>query len=129
MASDERRADDRASDQRLWALERFVGGIDELKTVLGGDSAPVVEHAKQQLIVAMAARDRGDRDGALLALATAMAALASLGDRLGGAEGAMMRAVTAAFIQGLARHDRDEVERNLAVIQSQAGTPKKKDSL
>ena len=57
----------------------------------------------------MAARDRGDRDAALLALATGMGELASLGDRLGAAEGAMMRAVTAAFIGGMARDDRDEV--------------------
>ena len=118
-----------ASDERLWALERFVGGIDELKTVLGADAAPVVDKAKQQLINAMAARDRGDRAATLLALATAMAELATLGDRLGGAEGAMMRAVTAAFIQGLARDDRDEVERNLGVIQSQAGTPRTKDTI
>ena len=61
-------------------------------------------------------------------LAKAMADLATLGDRLGGAEGALMRAVTAAFIQGLARDDRDAVERNLSVIQSHAGTPKKKDA-
>lgn len=117
-----------ANDERLWALERFVGGIDELKTVLGVDAAPVVDNAKLQLISAMAARDRGDRDASLVALAKAMAELATLGDRLGGAEGVMMRAVTAAFIQGLARDDRDAVERNLSVIQSQAGTPKKKEA-
>ena len=117
-----------ANDERLWALERFVGGVDELKTVLGVATAPVVEKAKQQLITAIAARDRGDRDASLAALAKAMADLATLGDRLGGAEGALMRAVTAAFIQGLARDDRDAVERNLSVIQSHAGTPKKKDA-
>ena len=112
-------------DERLWALERFVAGIDELKTVLGAGAAPVVDKAKQLLIGAMAARDRGDRDACLVALAKAMAELAGLGDHLDGAEGKMMRFVTAAFIQGLARDDRDAVERNLSVIQSQAGTPKK----
>ena len=117
-----------ANDERLWALERFVGGIDELKAVLGADTGPIVDKAKQELIGAMAARDRGDRDGCLVALASAMAELATLGDRLGGPEGMMMRAVTAAFIQGLARDDRDAVERNLLVIQSQAGTPKKKEA-
>lgn len=120
--------DERASNERLWALERFVAGVDELKTVLGADTAPSVEKAKTQLIAAVAARDRGDRDAALVALAKAMAELAGLGDRLGGTEGSMMRAVTAAFIQGLARDDRDAVERNLAVIQSHAGTPKKKET-
>lgn len=121
--------DERVGDTRLWALERFVAGIDELKTVLGVDVAPVVDRAKQQLVVGMAARDRGDRPAALVALANAMAELATLGDRLGGTEGAMMRAVTAAFIQGLAREDREQVERTLAVIQSQAGTPKTKSGL
>ena len=118
-----------ARDERLWALERFVGGIDELKTVLGVETAPIVDKAKRQLIAAMAARDRGDPNAALVALSEAMAALATLGDRLGGTEGAMMRAVTAAFIQGLARDDRDAVERHLAVIQSHAGTPKNKDGI
>jgi hypothetical protein len=117
--------DERASDERVWPIERFVGGIDELKTVLGPDTAPVIDKVKHQLIAAMAARDRGDRDGALLELARGMAELAGLGDRLGGAEGGMMRAVTAALIEGLARDDREKIERSLAVIQSNAGTPKK----
>ena len=106
-------------------IERFVAGVDELKSVLGGDSGPIVERAKQDLLTAVAARDRGDREGTLVALARAMAELATLGDQLGSSEGRMMRAVTTAFIQGLARDDRDAVERNLAVIQSHAGTPKK----
>jgi hypothetical protein len=114
-----------AGDERDWPIERFVGGIDELKTVLGTDTGPVIDKVKHELIAAMAARDRGDRDGALVALARAMADLAGLGDRLGGAEGAMMRAVTAALIGGLARDDREQVERSLQVIQSNAGTPKK----
>jgi hypothetical protein len=114
-----------ASDDRLWMIERFVGGIDELKTVLGADAAPVIDKVKHELITAMAARDRGDRDAAVVAIARGMAGLAALGDRFGGAEGAMMRAVTAALIEGLARDDREKVEQNLAIIQSQAGTPKK----
>jgi hypothetical protein len=114
-----------SSDERLWVIERFVGGIDGLKSVLGADSAPVVEKVKVGLAAAMAARDRGDRDGAIVALAHSMADLASLGERLGGAEGEMMRMVTAALIEGLARDDREQVERNLAIIQSNAGTPRK----
>jgi hypothetical protein len=114
-----------SQDERLWAIERFVGGIDELKTVLGADAGPSVDRAKNELIAAMAARDRGDRDEALTAVARAMAELATLGDRIGAAEGAMMRAVTRALIQGLATDDREAIEQSIAVIQSQAGTPKK----
>jgi hypothetical protein len=106
-------------------IERFVGGIDELKTVLGADAAPIIDKVKAELVAAMAARDRGDRDGAVLAIARGMAGLAALGDRFGGAEGAMMRAVTGALIEGLARDDREKVEHNLAIIQANAGTPKK----
>ena len=112
-------------DERQWALERFVGSIDELKTVIGADTAPIIDKVKSGLIAAMAERDRGDRDAVLVSIARAMAELAGLGDRLGGAEGAMMRAVTAALIEGMARDDRDAIERNLGVIQSKAGTPKK----
>jgi hypothetical protein len=112
-------------DERLWALERFVGGIDELKTVLGPQTAPGVDRAKAQLMAAMAARDRGDRPEAILALARGMSELAALGDSLGPAEGAMMRAVTGELIKGLAAEDKEAVEQNLAIIQGQAGTPKK----
>jgi len=114
-----------ADEERQWPIERFVGGVDELKNVLGADVAPAVERTKAELIRAIAARDNGDRDAALVSIAKAMGELAGLGDRLGGAEGQMMRAVTAAFIGGLARDDRDTVERNLAKIESQAGTPRK----
>ncbi len=115
-----------AQDERLWAIERFVGGIDELKTVLGPEVAPAVDRAKSELIAAMAARDRGAREDAILALARGMSELAALGDTLGEAEGGMMRAVTAQLIKGLAADDKAAVEQNLAIIQSQAGTPKQR---
>ena len=111
-------------DERQWPLERLAHGIDELKTVLGAGTAPRVERVKQQLIEAMAARDRGDRTATLAAIAEAMAELAKLGEGLDAAEGAMMRAVAAAFVGGMARDDRDAVERNLSLIQARAGTPK-----
>ena len=52
-----------------------------------------------------------------------MAELANLGDGLDAAEGAMMRAVAAGFVSGMARDDREAVERHLGLIQSRAGTP------
>jgi hypothetical protein len=36
----------------------------------------------------------------------------------------MMRAVAAGFVNGMARDDREAVERHLGLIQSRAGTPK-----
>ena len=79
--------------------------------------------ARHDLITAIAERDRGNRGAALTSLARAMAEIAQLGDRVGPAEGAMMRAVTAALISGLARADREEIERNFQIIQGQAGEP------
>lgn len=111
-------------DERQWPLERLASGMEELKTVLGPGAASRVEGVKLQLLAAMAARDRGDRTATLTAIARAMAGLAELGDGLDAAEGAMMRAVAAGFIRGMAREDREQVERHLDVIQSRAGTPK-----
>ncbi len=116
-----------AQDERQWALERFIAGVDQLKTVLGPAAAQAVDAAKDELGRALAARDRGDRDAAIAAIARAMTGLAGLGDQLGGAEGAMMRALSGELIKGLAGDDREAVERNLELIASQAGTPKKSD--
>jgi hypothetical protein len=113
------------NDERVWPIERFIGGLDEIRTVLGADTGPTIEKIRHELICGIAHRDRGDRPAALVSIANAMGELAGLGDRLGGAEGAMMRAVTAAFLSGLASDDRDVVEKNLQVIQSKAGKPKK----
>jgi hypothetical protein len=110
-------------DERQWPLERLAQGIEELKTVLGAAAAPRVDLVKQRLLEAMAARDRGDRTSTLAAIAGAMAELANLGDGLDAAEGAMMRAVAAGFVSGMARDDREAVERHLGLIQSRAGTP------
>ena len=114
-----------ANSEREWPIERFLTGLDELRTVLGADTGPTLEKVKLELIEGIACRDKGNREGTLVKIANAMGALAGLGDRLGGAEGAMMRAVTVAFINGMARADRDVIESNLRVIQSQAGTPKR----
>jgi hypothetical protein len=111
-------------DERQWPLERLARGIEELKTVLGVAAAPRIDVVKQRLLEAMAARDRGDRTATLAAIAGAMAELANLGDALDADEGAMMRAVAAGFVGGMARDDREAVERHLGLIQSRAGTPK-----
>jgi len=111
-------------DERQWPLERLALGIDELKIVLGEGAAPTVDRVRQRLLEAMAARDRGDRTATLTAIAGAMAELVSLADRLDAVEGAMMRALASGFVAGMARDDREAVERHLDLIQSRAGTPK-----
>jgi len=107
-------------------MESFVGRLGELRTVLGEEVAPVLEKVRAELLGALAARDRGDLPEAGVRLATAMAALATLGDRLDAGEGALMRAMTAEFIRSMARGDTDEMERGIDRIQARAGTPKQK---
>ncbi len=112
-------------NQSSFPLEGLVRGLDELTTVLGPAAAPVVDKVREGLIRAMAQRDQGDRQAALVSIATAMADLTTLGDELGTAEGQAMRMLTAAFTAGLARNDREAVEAGLERIQERAGTPKK----
>ena len=113
-----------SENERLWPLERLVDGLDELKGVLGSDVAPTVESIKARLRTAIAARDDGKKDEAIFEVGSAMAELSTLGDRIGPAEGAMMRAVTGEMLKGFADEDRDRIEQNMAVIQSKAGKPK-----
>ncbi len=103
-----------------------MGRLDELKTVLGVRVGPRVERAKSQLIAALAERDKGNREAAVLGVARAMGELATMGDELGAEEGALMRMVTAEFVKGLGRGDQAAVEENLNRIQSRAGTPEKR---
>jgi len=106
-------------------MESFLGSLDELKTVLGAGAAPAIEKAKAGLVAGLAKRDQGDVPAAVAHVAAAMAELAALGDRLGQAEGAMMRAITAQFVSALGRGDRQAIEENLERIQRNAGTAKK----
>ena len=114
-----------ANDERQGPIERVIGSLGELESVLGPDSTTAVGKVRELLTDALAERDRGDREDAVLSVARAMAELANLGDRIGGMEGQMMRALTGELIKGFAGDDRDAVERNLRAIESQAGTPKK----
>jgi hypothetical protein len=112
-------------NERLWAIEGFVAGIDELKTVLGADVAPAVDRVKAGLVAALADRDVGRTQEAVVKVGQAMAGLAALGDKLGEAEGDLMRVLTANFLGGLALGDGETVESNLERIQQKAGTVKK----
>jgi len=105
-------------------MESFLGRLGELRTVLGEDVTPVLDKVRAELMAGLAARDRGDVPEAGVRVARAMAELATLGDRLGGSEGDLMRMVTAEFIRSMARGDTDAMERGVDRIQERAGTPK-----
>ena len=119
-----------ANDERQWPIERLLAAIDELGPVLGEASAPALDRVRASLRAALADRERGAREDAIMNIARAMAEVATLGDSLAGDEpalGGMMRAVTGELIKGFAADDRDAIERNMKVVESQAGTPKKPD--
>ena len=48
-----------SENERQWAIEGFIAGIDELKTVLGPEAVGPVECAKEELLRALAHRDGG----------------------------------------------------------------------
>lgn len=108
---------------RQWAIEGFLGRVDELKSVLGPASGARLERVRSQLVAALAERDKGDVPKAVMGVARAMADLAEIGDEIGAEEGAMMRALTGEFLKGLARGDDAWTEESLEKLQSKAGTP------
>lgn len=116
--------DDSKAAQRRWALESFLSRFDELERVLGPDVAPVLGRVREELAAGVAERARGRDDAALERIGRAMADLAALGDTIGPAEGALMRALTEQFVRDLSQGDANAAEVSLDRIQAQAGRPK-----
>ncbi len=119
----------RMNADRQWALEGLAGGLQELEKVLGSAAVPVLRSVRAHLLAALAARDRGDRDGLKQAIARAMDELSGLGQSLDPAEGAMMKALSEQFRSGMAAEDRDAMERNLDRIQARTGQPKQRKEM
>ncbi len=112
------------NQQSQWPIERLLGGLSQLESALSADCAAVLAAVRSDLQAAIAERDGGRHQAAAVQLAQAMTRLAELADRLGNAEGSMMRALTGALIAGLAAKDRGAVESALERIQRQAGRPR-----
>ncbi|RMF21047.1 MAG: hypothetical protein D6760_10265 [Deltaproteobacteria bacterium] len=110
-----------SSDKGQWTVERLLGGLSDLQQALGAECKPVLDRVRVELQAAAAARDRGERAAAAGLVASALTELALLGERIGPAEGALMQALSQAFVAGLARNDRDAVERVLREIEGRAG--------
>lgn len=110
--------------ERQWALENFVSRIDELEKVIGPQARPVIESVKAKIIEGLAARDRGDQQGSMTAIATAMTEIAQLAEGLDDAEGQLMRGLTQQFFTSLSRGDEGGAERDLDAIQARTGKPK-----
>lgn len=115
---------DPVGKEKSWALEGFLLRLDELARVLGPGSEAGIAQAKAAVLEALAARSRGDDAACELGLARAMASVAALGDGLDPGEGALMRALAGAFVQGMAKEDGEAMQTSLDRIEARAGKPK-----
>jgi hypothetical protein len=103
------------------ALEGVTTRLDELQTVLGSHAAPTLAAVRAALINAMAARDRGDRDGSVRQIGDAMDRLAALADQLDPGEAALMRTVARHFRSALLRGDATRAKQTAAVMFEKSG--------
>jgi len=104
--------DDSHSAEIPHVLEQMVSGLGELAVVLGEAGKRAVPIVRQNLIEAMAARDRGDSEATMRAVAAAMREISALADQLDPREGQMMRAVAAHFESALRRGSVAEARRD-----------------
>jgi len=104
------------------AIEQLIAGLEELQVVLGEPARRAVPEVRVRLIEAMAARDRGDRVGALGLIGVAMAKLLELGDHLDPNEAALMHAVTDHFRTAVLRGDVPAAKQGMDVMLERSGS-------
>jgi len=110
------------------ALEAFFTRVGELKVVLGGPAAPGVDRLEAIIQTALAARDRGDVQGAMAGIVAAMELLAELASASPGVDGAQLRAVAGAFKQALTHGALGEARGTAEIMREVSGSrliPKK----
>jgi len=86
-------------------IEQVVAGLFELGAALGPSAEAVLPAVRDDLLKAVAARDRGDPNRAVEHIAAAMGRLASATEKLDLAEAALMRVVLGRFRAALMRWD------------------------
>ena len=87
------------------AIEQVVAGLSELGAALGPAGEAMLPAMREDLLRAVAARDRGDPKQAVEHIAAAMRRLAEAVERLDSQEAALMRAVLEQFRSALMRWD------------------------
>ena len=110
------------------ALDMFVTRLGELEVVLGSQVRPVLAEIRQTLILALAARDRGDKAGAIDRIGSAMDRLSAMADELDPAEAALMRALAHNFRTALKRGDHTQAKHSAAVMFQKSGAVERKKS-
>ncbi|MEI8360127.1 MAG: hypothetical protein WCH13_16785 [Deltaproteobacteria bacterium] len=108
------------------SLETLIAGLGDLRTALGSRAAPGLEAVRDDLRRALAARQGGDRDGAIEGITTAMRRLAGLADLLDPAEASMMRAVASQFEGALRRGEAGDAARSVDLMRERSGARKKR---
>jgi hypothetical protein len=107
-------------------LESVTTQLDQLQAVLGSHVAPALTAVRAALISAMAARERGDKAGAVQQIGAAMDRLAALADQLDPDEATLMRAVAHGFRDALLRGDTAHAKQTAAVMFEKSGALERK---
>lgn len=110
------------------ALEAVVTHLGALLQSFGPGAEPVAAAIRASLIAAMAARDRGDRAGAIAEIGGAMDRLIALADRLDPDEALLMRTIAERVRSSLHRGDLAGAKHGSAVMFEKSGAVERKPS-
>jgi hypothetical protein len=103
------------------AIEQVVTGLSELAAALGSAGDAMVPAIRQDLLRAMAARDRGDPKQAVEHIAAAMGRLAKVVENLDPEEAALMRSVLERFRSALICSDQAGVKGLAEIMFERSG--------
>jgi len=103
------------------AIEQVISGLTDLAAALGSAAEAMVPAMRNDLLRAMAARDRGDSKQAVEHIAAAMGRLAKAVENLDAQEAALMRAVLERFRSALLRSDQAGVKELADIMFERSG--------
>lgn len=104
------------------ALEAFFSRVGELRAVLGPGGAEGVTKLEAMIGEGLAARDRGDRAGAVTRIVQAMDLLAELASKADSAEGPMLRAIALQFRNAMSRGAVSEAKGHAESMRERSGS-------
>jgi len=106
------------------SFARFIAGLTELEVTVGPKAGPVVAELRELMLKAAAARQSGQEQTALAAIAQAMGRITTLAELLDPTEALMMRAIAQRFTQALGQGDKATAKETVNVMRHRAGDPK-----
>ena len=108
------------------SLEALIAGFGDLVTALGPEAAAGLAGVREGLERAVAARDDGRRDAAVVEILNAMQNLARLAGALDPAEAQAMQALAATFQSALAGGDAAHAAESVDTMRQRSGAVKKR---